>query len=123
MMAQHFSIGMATAPECSECANLLVTQLPEHHVLVTADELISVLERVVSDARHGFLLAARADGRIIGVAYAATLLSAEHCGFVSSLEELYVAPDWRQKGVGSALLSAIFDQARNHGIVAIELEV
>ena len=47
----------------------------------------------------------------------------EHCGFVSSLEELYVMPGWRQKGVGTALLTAVFDRATSAGMTAIELEV
>jgi GNAT superfamily N-acetyltransferase len=118
-----FSISNAIPADCGPCAALLVTQLAEHHVEVTSDELVPVLNQVVADPRLGFLLVARAADRIIGVAYAATLLSAEHCGFVSSLEELYVAPEWRQQGVGTALLSAILDRAGTSGMVAIELEV
>ena len=118
-----FSIASATAADCLQCADLLVTQLAEHDVHVTADELTPVLKRVLLDPNLGFLFVARAGNRIIGVAYAATLLSAEHCGFVSSLEELYVAPDWRQQGVGTALLGAVFARAATEGIVAIELEI
>ena len=100
-----------------------MTQLAEHEVHVTAEELLSVLNRVLHEPKLGFLVVARTSDRIVGVAYAATLLSAEHCGFVSSLEELYVAPDWRQRGVGTALLSAVFERIEAEGMVAIELEV
>lgn len=98
-------------------------QLAEHDVQMTADQLIPILRRVVADPMHGFLLIVWEGTRVIGVAYAATLLSAEHCGFISSLEELYVLPDWRQKGVGTALLTAVFDRATSAGMKSIELEV
>ena len=120
---QTFSIGSAESADCGACAALLVTQLAEHGVEVSTAGLIPILERVVADEKLGFLLVARKDSRIIGVAYAATLLSAEHCGFVSSLEELYVSPDCRGEGIGTALLAAVFEQARVRGLVAIELEV
>lgn len=106
-----------------QCAELLLTQLAEHDVKVTVEELLSFLRQAIADPTHGFVLVARSEGRIVGVAYAATLLSAEHCGFVSSLEELYVLPDWRQRGVGTALLASVFKRAEQVGMAAIELEV
>jgi GNAT superfamily N-acetyltransferase len=118
-----FSIASPTTADSLQCAELLVTQLAEHDVNVTTEDLTPILNRVIDDPKLGFLFVARAEDRIIGVAYAATLLSAEHCGFISSLEELYVAPDWRQKGVGTALLSAVFERAAKEGLVAIELEI
>ena len=48
---------------------------------------------------------------------------AEHCGLAAWLEELYVAPDWRQRGIGTALVTAVSELARKTGIVAIDLEV
>lgn len=123
LMKHHAKIAQAESRECEECALLLVTQLSEHGVEATAECLTSVLERVIADGRLGFLLVAREDTRIVGVAYAATLLSAEHCGMVSSLEELYVVPEYRGRGVGTELLRAVFERAKAEGMVAIELEV
>jgi GNAT superfamily N-acetyltransferase len=66
---------------------------------------------------------ARAGGRIVGVAYVATILSIEHAGPAAWLEELYVMPAWRQRGVGSALVVAVLERARAAGMVAIDLEI
>jgi ribosomal protein S18 acetylase RimI-like enzyme len=121
-MPEHL-IAPAGQADCGRCADLLVTQLAEHGVEVSQEGLLPVLQRVVADRNLGFLLVARMDSRIVGVAYSATLLSAEHCGFVGSLEELYVAPDCRNAGIGTALLKAVFDEAHARGLVAIELEV
>jgi phosphinothricin acetyltransferase len=123
MENKSITIESAQAGDCDACAQLLVTQLEEHSVNVTSEMLLPVLRRVVADEKLGFLLVAREEKGIIGVAYTATLLSAEHCGFVASLEELYVAPQSRARGVGTALLTAVFQRAKAAGLVAIELEV
>ena len=120
---QTFSIAPAAASDCRECAGLLVEQLAGHGVEVSAGQLSPVLERVVADGTRGFILLARDVLRIVGIAYVATILSAEHCGLVAWLEELYVTPSLRSQGVGTALLTAILERAREMGIVAIDLEI
>ncbi len=97
--------------------------MQEHEIATSADALRSVIERVISDARHGFILLANADGKPVGVAYAAAHLSAEHGGVIGWLEELYVTPDARGRGVGSALLTETASRARALGWRALELEV
>ena len=120
---QTFSIAPAAASECRECARLLVEQLAEHGIDASAERLSGVLERVVTDGVLGFILLARDDRRIVGIAYVATILSAEHGGFVAWLEELYVTPSLRSRGIGTALVTAVLERARETDIVAIDLEV
>jgi len=120
---REFSIGAAAVSDCTECARLLSAQLSEHGVEVSADRLSCVLEKVVADGTRGFLLLAREDGRIVGVAYVITISSVEHCGLVAWLEELYVTPTCRSRGIGTALVEAVVERARNMDIVAIDLEI
>ena len=120
---QTFSIVPAAISDCRECAGLLVEQLGEHGVDASADQLSPVLKRVVADAARGFILLARDDRRIVGIAYVATILSAEHCGLVAWLEELYVTPSLRSRGIGTALVTAVLERARETDIVAIDLEI
>jgi len=120
---QTCSIALATVSDCRECAQLLVEQLGEHGVDASAEQLSRVLERVVTDGARGFILLARDDLRMVGIAYVATILSAEHCGLVAWLEELYVTPSLRSLGIGTALITAILERAREMDIVAIDLEV
>ncbi|MHB8520809.1 MAG: GNAT family N-acetyltransferase [Limisphaerales bacterium] len=119
----HQQIAAATVGDCVECARLLVEQLGEHGIAASAEPLAQVLENVVADGARGFLLLARNNDRIVGVAYVATILSAEHCGPVAWLEELYVVPDHRSQGIGTALITGVVQRARETGMVAIELEV
>jgi GNAT superfamily N-acetyltransferase len=122
-VGRAFSIEAATVSDCSESARLLVQQLAEHNVDVSAEQLSCVLEKIVTDAARGFVLLARENARIVGVAYVATILSAEHCGLVAWLEELYVTPSHRSLGIGTALIAAIMERARKAGMVAIDLEI
>jgi GNAT superfamily N-acetyltransferase len=120
---QAFSIADATINDCSECARLLIEQLAEHGVDASAEQLSSVFEKIVVDAAPGFVLLARENRQLVGIAYVATILSAEHCGLVAWLEELYVIPKHRSQGVGTALLTAVLERARGGGVVAVDLEI
>jgi Acetyltransferases len=120
---QPISTSAATARDCAECATLLVEQLREHDIHVSAESLCRVLERVLADEQRGFVHLVRAEGRVVGVAYVATILSVEHVGPAAWLEELYVTPAWRQRGVGSALVAAVLERARASGIIAVDLEI
>jgi GNAT superfamily N-acetyltransferase len=120
---QPISTSTAAAQDCAECAILLVDQLREHNVCVSAKSMCRVLERVVADEQRGFVHLARAEGRIVGVTYVAAILSVEHVGPAAWLEELYVTPAWRQRGVGSALVTAVLERARAGGMVAVDLEI
>jgi GNAT superfamily N-acetyltransferase len=118
-----FAIASATPSDCSECARLMVEQLREHGVDTSADKLSPWLEKVLTDDARGFLLLAREGPAVVGIAYVATIQSVEHCGLVAWLEELYVKPSHRSRGIGTALLNAVIERAHQMDIVAIDLEV
>src|SRR5260370_42452123 len=120
---QTFSIALAALSDCFECARLVVEQLGEHGIDASAERLARVLEDAVANPERGFLLLALISGRIVGVAYVATILSAEHCGSVAWLEELYVIPDHRSRGIGTPLVGAVLERARETGSVAVDLEI
>jgi GNAT superfamily N-acetyltransferase len=122
-VVQSFSIAPATVRDCGECAGLLVEQLDEHGVNASVEQAARLIEKVVLDPALGFVLLARDNSRIIGVAYVATILSVEHCGLVAWLEELYVIPKHRSRGIGTALLTAVLERARGTGVVAMDLEI
>jgi GNAT superfamily N-acetyltransferase len=120
---KQFSIRLATIHDCRECAGVLLLQLAERGADASEEKLVKVPEKVLSDKRNGFILVARSRDNIVGVAYVAIILSAEHCGKVGWLEELYVMPRYRSQGIGAALLTAVLEQAHKLGMVAIDLEV
>jgi GNAT superfamily N-acetyltransferase len=119
----QLSITRPQAGEEDSIAGLLCAQIREHRIYHDMQLLSQIVARILSDERYGFFLVARIDGQVIGVAYVAIILSVEHAGPVGWLEEIYVSPEHRNKGVGRVLLSELLEQARGLGIAAIDLEV
>ena len=103
---------------------LFEAQLQEHGITTSSDDLRKVAQTIIADRRYGFMLVASApDGNPIGVAYASSLLSLEHGGVSGWVEELYVLPDWRGRGIGSRLIAEVIARARELGWRALDLEV
>jgi GNAT superfamily N-acetyltransferase len=51
------------------------------------------------------------------------LMTLQHGGKSAWLDELYVAPEYRGKGIGAALLRAALETAQRSGCAAVDLEV
>ena len=116
-------IAPATPDQFPSMAALFEAQLREHAIESTADGLVAVLRTVGEQPQYGFILCATCDEVLVGVAYAACILSLEHSGRSGWLEELYVLPEWRGRGVGSQLLDAVIAGAYERGWIALDLEV
>ena len=69
------------------------------------------------------VLAARAEGRVVGVAVLAYRLSISAGGLFASVEDLYVKPDARRRGVGRALLEAVGKRCAARGVSYVETQV
>lgn len=66
------------------------------------------------------VLAARAEGRVVGVAVLAYRLSVSADGLFASIEDLHVEPDARRRGVGRALLEAVGRSCAARGVSYVE---
>ena len=120
---EAISLAAVRARDVVTAVDLLAAQLREHDITTVEEQLRAVVQAVVDDERHGFMLLARAEDRAVGIAYAATHLSAEHGGVIGWLEELYVVPGSRGRGVGSRLLAEVISRAQQLRWRAVELEV
>ena len=69
------------------------------------------------------VLAARAEGRVVGVAVLAYRLSISAAGLFASIEDLYVRPGERRQGVGRALLEAVEERCVCRGVSYVEAQV
>ena len=116
-------ISTVSAATVETAVKLLQAQLREHDIETPAELLRDVVTRVELDARGGFMLLAQNDSEAIGIAYAAAHLSAEHGGTIGWLEELYVVPQARGTGVGSALLAEVIARAQQLAWRGVEVEV
>lgn len=107
-----------------EVVVLFETQLLDHQIAPPTDALRQAIRTVIDNPHYGFILVAEGpDSKAAGVAYASSLLSFEHGGVSGWLEELYVTPAWRGRGIGSRLLEKVVSTAKEFGWRALDLEV
>jgi aminoglycoside 6'-N-acetyltransferase I len=69
------------------------------------------------------VLAARTEGRVVGVAVLAYRLSISAAGPFASIEDLYVRPEERRRGVGRGLLEAVEERCASRGVSYVEAQV
>lgn len=77
----------------------------------------AVLVHLESNASHpdATCLVALDEGDIVGFATAATFTHPTMDGVLGEIEEIYVGPDHRRRGVGTALARGILDWIDRHG--------
>jgi GNAT superfamily N-acetyltransferase len=102
---------------------LLVAQLREHAIPCREEHVARSLRGILAHADQGTVLVAASDGSAVGVAYVSFAHPLEHEGEVAWLEELYVAPEQRDRGIGTRLLQQVAAMVDARGCVSLELEV
>jgi ribosomal protein S18 acetylase RimI-like enzyme len=113
----------ATTQDLDAVTALLVAQLREHRVDTGDAALRASVDGVLRHPERGRILVAVEDGRVVGFAALSFVWPLEHGGRSAWLEELYVDPPRRSRGVGTTLLHAAIEAATAAGAVAIDLEV
>ena len=79
--------------------------------------------RKAIEAKDVTILAARANDQILGVLNLAYRLNLSAGGLFASIEDLYVRPAARRRGVGRALLTAVDELCAERGISYVEAQV
>ncbi len=102
---------------------LLLAQLREHHVQTPDSRIAEAVAGIVRHPERGRILVALEHGRAVGVAALSFVWPLEHGGKSAWLEELYVEPAARGRGIGTRLLHAALRAASEEGAVAVDLEV
>jgi GNAT superfamily N-acetyltransferase len=113
----------ARPDEEAALTSLLSAQLTEHGFSLTPELLVQAVRGALEDDSSARILVARDAGRPVGFAYVSVQSSLERGGPVLWVEQLYVLPELRERGIGGQLLEAALDVARARGCLAAELEV
>jgi GNAT superfamily N-acetyltransferase len=106
--------------ELAEPLRLLEESLRDSEPL--PDDFAQTLREAV-EAGGLEVLAARAEGRVVGVGVLAYRLSISAAGLFASIEDLYAKPDARRQGVGRALLEAVRVRCAARGVSYVEVLV
>jgi GNAT superfamily N-acetyltransferase len=82
-----------------------------------------LLQQLLSEPRLGAAWVAEADGHLTGYLIAVTLLSLEHGGVMAEIDELFVLPEARARGVGTQLLAAAEAALAARGCARLQLQL
>src|SRR5207249_4523371 len=113
----------AAEDELAALTALLVAQLRDHQVGTPEAKLANAIQAVLRHPERGRILVAVERGSAVGMAALSFVWPLEHGGRSSWLEELYVQPAARGRGIGTRLLHAALRVAAESGAVAVDLEV
>jgi GNAT superfamily N-acetyltransferase len=116
-------IDRATETELDALLQLLGEQFDGHDIQITPQLLRQAIVQVFHSDHWGFFLVAREGDEIVGLAAVAFSWTLEHAGKTAWLDELYVRPAHRGRGVGAALVERVIQEAQAQGCRAIDLEV
>lgn len=115
-------IDSAKSADRSEVERLISAYHISEGLTPRPDRIRWAVNQQLLDKFPGKLLVAREEGRIVGVALATYSPSAE-LGRVLDINDFYVEPDARRKGIGRALAQKLLDEAKKDEIDRIDLEV
>lgn len=122
-MAGVITVTAAKAADRLDCLRLVMAQLSEHEIALGGERVAAALDGALADPSRGVALIAREAEAAVGVAYVSFVWTMEHGGLSAWLEELYVIPARRGRGIGARLLDEAVALARARGCAAIDLEV
>lgn len=102
---------------------LMQQQFKEHEIIYTAEILATAIQVMLERNDLGCFLIAKEKERVIGLAAISYAWTLEHGGKSAWLDELYVLPEYRGRGVGSELVEHVIEEVGREGCRAIDLEV
>jgi GNAT superfamily N-acetyltransferase len=113
----------ASEEHASAINELLALQFAEHDISLAAPMLHEGTQMLHREPERGGIWIALSGDAPVGVAVTATTWTLEHGGLAVWLDELYVVPSARRRGVGAALLHEVRTDALERGARSLELEV
>lgn len=115
-------LGCATRDELPQLVALLGMLFSQEAEFVPDDaKQARALAKILSDETVGRIYVAREAGRVVAMASLLYSISTAEGGLAASFEDLIVAPDRRGRGIGSALLRHVVEEARRQGVLRLTL--
>ena len=119
-----FQIRAASTGDLDQLCELAEQLLSNIRAEGTLDDARRVFQPIMNSTDRGlFVVAENTSGMLCGYAYASYEWRAEFCGETMDIVALFVAPQWRGKGVGGGLIASLLENAKERGIRRISAEV
>lgn len=119
-----FQIRAASAQDMDQLCDLAAQLLSNIRAEGSIDDARRVFKHIMNSTDRGLIVVAENNsGVLCGYAYASYEWRSEFCGETMDIVALFVAPQWRGKGVGSGLIASLLENAKQRGIRRISAEV
>jgi GNAT superfamily N-acetyltransferase len=82
-----------------------------------------LLKHLIGVPHSGAVLVAKIAGQLVGYLVAVTMPSLEHRGLMAEIDELFVVPEARARGVGRQLLASLEQALAARGCVRLQLQL
>ena len=82
-----------------------------------------LLQQLIAAPQLGMVLLSEVDGLINGYLIAVLLFSLEHQGLMGEIDELYISPGMRSRGMGAKLLAFAEQELARKGCVRMQLQI
>jgi ribosomal protein S18 acetylase RimI-like enzyme len=118
------TIRLATLAEVAGVASL-VERYWEFESLAGFDlpRIESLLKGLIQAPERGVCWVAEEDGALRGYLLAVFMFSLEHGGMMAEIDEIFVAPDMRSRGLGALLLRHAERDLAQRGLVRLQLQL
>ena len=121
---QPFQVRPALSDDLDQLCELAGDLLMNIRAEGTVQDARRVFEHIMNSSDRGLIVVAESNKSMLcGYAYASYEWRAEFCGETMDIVALFVAPQWRGKGVGRALIGSLLQNAQGRGIRRISAEV
>jgi GNAT superfamily N-acetyltransferase len=122
MTAHLITIRPATGEDLDALVRLLdILFALESDFTVNADKQRQGLRLMLMEAWQRVVLVAESDGEVLGMCTAQMVISTAEGGPAAWVEDMVVAPEYRNSGIGRRLLQGIVDWAGERGISRLQL--
>ena len=118
-----FQIRAATLQDMDQLCALASELLTYIRAEGTSEDARRVFEHIMNSADLGIIVVAESKDTLCGYAYASYEWRAEFGGETMDIVALFVSSQWRNKGVGGSLITALLENARRRGIRRVSAEV
>lgn len=119
-LAEGVEIRTARTEEIEEMLPLIRAYCEFYETEPDDDGLRQMFEILINEPSQGAVFIARADGRAVGFATLDWKWSSLKAARIGYLEDLFVDPDARGRGIADALIQVCADRCRELGMPAME---
>ena len=103
-------------------AALMIEFYAESDYRLPADKAHAAFAALVDRPERGIAFIVEIDGKAAGYAVLTVSYSMEHGGLRGFVDDLFVRPEARRRGLATALLAAIHEEAMGRGLRALVVE-